>query len=311
MIKIETGLSLRDFSTFRIGGEVAGLVRIKNEEDLQAFFQLINKEKRDFFILGGGSNVLFRDDYWHRLVAKIENDQKLVFKNEKIICGAGVTLAKLVNYAYEEGLTGLEWAVGIPGTVGGAIRGNAGAFGGQMADSVEQVVAWEWKEGVVKKRTFLYQDCRFGYRESLFKEEKNFLIWEVKLSLNFGKKEAIRKRMAELLMQRKKTQPKLNQFPSLGSIFKNPMAPKEIIALFEKEKQTKVKNHKVPAGWLIEKCKLKGQRIGDAQVSQLQANFIVNLGQAKANEVQQLITLIKEKVWQEFRIQLEEEIEIC
>jgi len=85
MIKIETGLSLRDFSTFRIGGEVAGLVRIKNEEDLQAFFQLINKEKRDFFILGGGSNVLFRDDYWHRLVAKIENDQKLVFKNEKII----------------------------------------------------------------------------------------------------------------------------------------------------------------------------------------------------------------------------------
>lgn len=311
MINLEKGVFLKDFSTFKIGGEVEGFCRIKNKRELKEFFLLAKKKKKPIFILGGGSNILFKDDFWKIWVAKIENNQEIKLLNKKeLVCFSGVSLSKLVNFAKSNNLSGLEWAVGIPGTVGGAIRGNAGAFGGEMKESIKEVNVFDWGNQQFKEKSLENLACEFGYRESIFKKQKKLLIWEAIFSLEPDKKENIEKKMRNFLEKRANNQPSLGEFPSLGSIFVNPLGTKESIALFEKEKGVVVREKKVPAGWLIEKCRLKGKIIGGAQISQKQANFIINLGTASAQDVRKLIMLIRKEVKKQFKIEMKEEIEI-
>lgn len=311
MIKLEKGIFLKDFSTFKIGGIVDGFCRIKNEEELKDFFLLAEQEEKPVFVLGGGSNILFKDDFWDIWVAKIENKEEIKFLNEnELFCSAGVSLSTLVNFAKNNNFSGLEWAVGIPGTVGGAIRGNAGAFGSEIKDSLKEVKIFDWGTKQFQEKKLKNSACEFGYRKSIFKRQKKLLIWEAIFSLERDKKENIEKKMQVFLEKRVNSQPSLGEFPSLGSVFINPLGTEKVIRLFEKEKHTVTREKKVPAGWLIEKCGLKGKIIGGAQISQKQANFIVNLGTASAQDVRDLIIVIKKEVKNKFGIEMKEEIEI-
>jgi UDP-N-acetylmuramate dehydrogenase len=250
-------VSLKEYTTFRIGGRARYFFEAKTKNELISVIKLAKELKLPFFILGGGSNLLINNKGFNGLVIKF--GQPLSFYVSK----------------------GLEWAVGIPGTIQGAVWCNAGAFGKSMQDVVKEVEVFNAKTGKIK--IFKNKDCQFSYRNSIFKKNKNLIILSVKIK---SKKSDIKK-IRQYLNHRKKTQPL--SFPSAGSIFKNPKG------FF--------------AGKLIEECGLKGKRIGNVQISEKHANFIVNLGNGRAKDVIKLIKLIKEKVKKRFGITLKEEIE--
>ena len=312
-MKIKKNIQLKEYSTFKIGGPSKYFCEIGELKDLEEAVNWSKKNKQRIFVFGGGSNILFMDKGFDGLAAKLSNNS-IEIKNqddEQVVVevGAGVKLSNLVKFSIENSLTGVEWAAGIPGTVGGAIRGNAGAFGGQMKDSVVNVTAVKIAKDL-KKKEFNNKACEFDYRDSLFKKDKDLVIWESEFKLKKGKKDEIQKTFNEIIQKRKEKQPSLSEFPSAGSIFKNPVVKEAIRRQFEEDKNIECHSDKVPAGWLIEQCDSKEKRIGDAMVSPLQANFIVNMGDAKAEDVLILISFIKMKVRNEQGIQLEEEIQI-
>jgi UDP-N-acetylmuramate dehydrogenase len=283
-MKFQKNVSLKNYTTFKIGGRAKYFFIAKTKEDLIGAITTAKKIKLPFSVLGGGSNVLVSDKGFKGLVIKIENC-KLKIKNCKVNVDAGVLLGKLVSAATGSGLTGLEWAAGIPGTVGGAVFGNAGAFQKSMKNVVKKVEVFDAKE--LRIENYELRDCRFGHRDSFFKRNKNLIILSVVLKLKKGRKSEIKKKIKEYLNYRKETHP-LN-YPSAGSVFKNPKG--------------------FSAGELIEKCGLKGKKIGQVQISEKHANFIVNLGNARAKDVKKLINLAKKEVKKKFKINLEEEIQ--
>jgi len=281
-------VSLAQYTTFKIGGRAKYFFVAETKEDLIKAISLAKKLKLKFFILGGGSNLLVSDKGYNGLVIKTKNSHIEIKKKGmaiNFICGAGTPLASIVLQSIENSAKGLEWAAGIPGTVGGAIFGNTGAFSGSMSNDIEEVEVLDVRKMTVKK--FKNKDCRFEYRKSVFKQKKDFVILSARLKLEKGKKEKIKEIIKEHLEKRKKFQPL--HYPSAGSVFVNP--------------KTGLKT-----GEMIEKCGLKGKRIGKAQVSEKHANFIVNLGGAKAKDVKKLIILIKKRVKNKFGIILKEEI---
>jgi UDP-N-acetylmuramate dehydrogenase len=157
---------------------------------------------------------------------------------------------------------------------------------------------------------FSKSECKFGYRDSLFKKRKDLIIWEVEFSLEKGNREESKQKIKEIAKKRKQKQPSLEKYSSAGSVFKNPEAGKDLIKLFEKETGNVCKDNKVPAGWLIDMCNLKGLKVGDAEISPDQANFIINKGNARSQDVATLISLIKQKVRNNYGIQLREEIQL-
>lgn len=245
------------------------------------------------------------------LVIKV-NNKKAVVEGKKIECGAGVELAKIVILAKENNLTGLEWAIGIPGTAGGAVRGNAGAYGhsiGELAETAE--IFFIDKNGKGAFRKMSRQDCEFNYRESVFKRgDFQGLIWQIVLKLKNGKSDEIKHLFDEYLKRRRQTQPKLS---SAGCIFKNVSFAdlSECNAdLADKAKgEGAVKDGMVGAGWIIDFLGLKGKTIGGAQISLEHANFIVNARKASAEDVITLISFIKQQARDKLKVQLREEIQ--
>jgi len=255
-MKFRKNVPLKNYTTFKIGGPAKYFFEAKRKEELIEAIKLAKKLELPFFILGGGSNLLVSDKGFDGLVIKF-----------------GQPLSSYVS-------KGLEWAVGIPGTVQGAVYSNAGAFKKSMKDVVKEVEIFDTKTEKIKN--FKSKDCKFGYRDSIFKKNKNLII----LSIKIKSKKSNRKKIKQYLDYRKKTQP-LN-FPSAGSIFKNPRG------FF--------------AADLIERCGLRGKRIGKVKISEKHANFIVNLRNGKAKDVKKLIKLAKQKVKSKFGIVLKEEI---
>ena len=281
---IQKNISLRDFTTFKIGGRAKYFFIAKTKEDLLSAVSTAKKFRLPFFILGGGSNVLISDKGYAGLVIKIKN-QDLKIEKSEINAEAGVPLGQLLTSAAGSSLTGLEWVVGIPGTVGGAVYGNAGGFGKSMKDTIKEVEVLDLKD--LKIERYGLKDCKFSYRESIFKKNKNLIIISVIFKLRKLAKSKIGKKIKEYSDYRKEHQP-LN-LPSAGSVFKNPPG--------------------FSAGALIEKCGLKGKKIGDVKISEKHANFIVNLGNGRSKDVKKLISLAKTKVKDKFKINLEEEIQ--
>jgi UDP-N-acetylmuramate dehydrogenase len=218
MLKIRENVLLRDYTTFKIGGPARYFFVAKSKEDLKNAILWAKKKKLPFFILGGGSNVLFSDNGFKGLVIKLQNTQYEI-RNTKIVAEAGVPLQKLVLETAKKGLSGLENLAGIPGTLGGAIWGNAGAFGREIGDLVEEVKVLDVGSSRLEVKKLRNKGCKFGYRDSIFKRKKNWIILEATLKLKKGKRKEIEEKIKEFLKLRKEKQPL--EFPSAGSVFKN------------------------------------------------------------------------------------------
>jgi len=309
--EIKTGVSLKKYNTFRIGGKAKYFFEAKTEKDLLKVLTAVRDLRLPLFILGGGSNVLFDDKVFNGIVVRIKTKGFEVedYKSGRkiIYAAAGIPLSFLVDKAKDLSLTGLEWAAGIPGTIGGAVFGNAGAFGFSIGDIVKVVEVFDLEK--MKKRKLNQKECCFEYKESIFKKEKKYVILRVGLVLRQGDKKEIEKRIEEYLERRKKSQP---FFWSAGCVFKNVKIVKPEIkskvkkALPEAEKF--FRSGFLPAGYLIDKCGLKGKKNGKAEVSQKHANFIVNKGGAEAKDIISLIKLVKERVRKKLGIELEREV---
>jgi len=317
---IRRNILLKDYTTFRIGGRAKYFFSAQTKKDLILAVKVAKKNKLPFFVLGGGSNLLVSDKEFKGLIIKIKN-QELKVKNNKIFVEAGVVLNQLVNTALKNNLSGLEWAAGIPGTVGGAICENAGAFNKSTRDLVKNVEVLEVANCKIK--ILNNKDCNFRYRDSIFKHKKNLIVLSTTFQLKKINRKEIKERIKKYLNYRKETQP-LN-YPSAGSIFKNPKGFSDgklgeedkssslsfaaaSFAAARQGEEDKSSSLSFAAARMIEECGLKGKRIGNVKISEKHANFIVNLGQGEAKDVKKLIELAKKRVKNKFGIDLKEEI---
>jgi len=322
MLNIKKNISLASYTTFKIGGLAKLFTEVKNKKEIIEALNYAKKNNLKYFILAGGSNILISDGGFNGLVIKLQAtrlpDGQASYKlsgyarsgkarqHEKIKAGAGVNLSEVVSKSAETGLSGLEWAAGIPGTVGGAVRGNAGAFGYSMANVVENIEILNTDS--LKTEIYNLEKCKFEYRTSAFKQNQNIIILSVTLKLKKDNVEKIQQRVENIISKRKEKQPR---FPSAGSFFKNPIIKdEEIIKRFESDTGLKMKDDKIPAGWLIEEADLRGKKIGGAQVNEKHGNFIINTGNATAEDVIMLASIIKQKIRSVFNVQLMEEAQM-
>ena len=285
MGRLRENVLLSEYSTFRIGGIARYLIEVDNAEDLKKVIQKALELNLQFIVIGGGSNILFSSKGYNGLVIVFKSNNTFSINDNLIEVDASVSLNYLINKL--NNYTGLEWAVGIPGTVAGAINGNAGAFGGEMSELIKQVKVLEIKDNQIIEKDFSKEDCKFSYRNSIFKNNPNLIIISAILELKKDSEENVKQKIKNNLSKRMSKQPK--GF-SIGSIFKN--------------------GEDFFAGELIEKAGLKGLQIGDAKISDEHANFIINLGKATSDDVLELIKIVKKEVKEKFSIDLEEEIKI-
>jgi UDP-N-acetylmuramate dehydrogenase len=275
------GEPMNRHTTFRIGGKAKYFVIPRDEECLRAILCFLTDNDIKTYIIGNGSDLVISDSGIDGAVISMAEFDDIEVRGETMICSAGAPLSKVCLAAEAAGLTGLEFAYGIPGTVGGAIYMNAGAYGGEMKDAVTCV------KHVSADGYGQYDSSQldFGYRHSAY-TDTNFVITQAVLNLKRSDPQQIRARMDELLTRRKSRQPL--EYPSAGSVFKRP------------------EGHF--AGELIQSCGLKGKTIGGAQVSEKHAGFIINIGGATSADVKKLVEIIKREVLEKTGVELECEI---
>ena len=273
---------MRAHTTFKIGGEADIFIIPASPAALIYAVKKCNELEIPYFILGNGSNLLVSDGGIEGAVISLAGINGISSDGEKITCGAGAMLSSVCLKALSLSLTGLEFAYGIPGTAGGALYMNAGAYGGQMADVIESAECLT-ASGEIKN--LKKEDMRLGYRSSVFKKG-GLIIISLTLALKKGDKAEIKAEMDELLNRRKQKQPL--EYPSAGSTFKRPEG--------------------YFAGALIEKNGLKGLTVGGAQVSEKHAGFVINRGGATAADVKALIGKIQKKVFENDGVMLEPEV---
>lgn len=280
---------MKNHTSFKIGGNADFLVKANSEEALITILKIAKNNELPFIVLGNGSNVLVKDKGIRGIVIVLNmSNYEIEEKEDKriVTAQAGVKLALLAQKLLQKEIAGFEFASGIPGTIGGAIRMNAGAYGGEFKDIVLSTQYLDVNTYEIKELSNEQQE--FAYRTSLFCKQKDYIILKTKLELLKGKKEEIAGKMQEYATQRKLKQP--IQFPSAGSTFKRV------------EGQITAK--------LIDECGLKGYCVGDAQVSELHAGFVINKKEATAQEVLTLVEEIKKKVYDKFKVKIELEIEV-
>lgn len=283
-MRIRENEPMRNHTTWRIGGPADRLVQPESVEELCQAIREAQESKESYYVIGGGSNLLVSDDGIAGTVIQLGGSLTGVeIIDDCIIAEAGVPLPFLARKAAENGLSGLEFAAGIPGSVGGAVFMNAGAYQGQISNVIEQVTCCDACGQLI---TLDAADCAFAYRNSRFKQNREFIIVSVKMRLTPGIKEEIIEQMQKNTASRNAKQPV--EYPNAGSIFKNPPGD--------------------AAGRLIELAGAKGWRQGDAQVSEKHSNFIVNTGNASSSDVLQLVERVKQAVYAETGVRLEEEI---
>ncbi len=299
-IEIREHVPLAPFTTFKIGGEARYFVEAKSEADVREALAFAKERGMRFVVLGGGSNVLVSDDGFDGLVIRIA-DESVLFDGDILTAGAGCVLLSLIRKANEQGLGGWEKLAGIPGTIGGATRGNAGAFGPEIKDFVVQVRAISTTTG--ETRDFSNEACAFVYRRSFFKQNPEWIITSVQVRLAQAQPDESRVSIETTLAERQKRH--LQNVRAAGSYFMNPVAPSEVVALFEQEKQVKARENRVPAGWLIEKAGMKGASEGGAQASEQHPNYLINAtGTATCADVHALARRIQDVVRERFGIEL-------
>ena len=270
-------------TTFRIGGEAACFIRISSEEQLRKLIPYFENVGIEYFVLGKGSNLLVGDKGYPGVILQISDAcQQIEAEENRLQVQAGAALSKVALFAMERGLAGMEFAAGIPGTVGGGVVMNAGAYGGEMKQVVESVRVLS-PEGEIL--TLDNDTMEFGYRTSIIRN-RNFTVLSVTFCLQEGDREEIRARIEDFQKRRMEKQP-LN-YPSAGSTFKRPEG--------------------YFAGKLIMDAGLRGFQIGDARVSDKHCGFVINVGKATARDVTDVIEEVQEKVRERFGVSLEREV---
>jgi UDP-N-acetylmuramate dehydrogenase len=291
---------------YRIGGPARYWFEAKTSDELAAAVLAAEAERVPWVVLGAGSNVLVSDDGFKGLVILAANRDFRIEGNRVVAC-AGAVVSLLVRKTAEAGYCGFEWAASLPGTLGGAVRGNAGCYGGSMSDLVESVEVLRDGERLV----LVKDDCLFSYRDSVFKRNRDVIL-SVTLWFMPSTREDCLARLDAFLSKRQVQQP--HDFRSAGCWFKN-FAFKDVVEVEKLARQVKIpdeflKAKRIPAGWLVEQADFKGRKIGGAQVSPKHANFLVNAGGATASDILQLASMIKMRLRDDFGIQLEEEVQL-
>lgn len=305
MIKVQKNRNLAPLSAFRIGGQVRFFCEVKSDKELAEAIQWSKVKKLPYRIIAGGSNVVFPDKKLNCLLIKVKN-QKLKIKNNRIIADAGVLLSRVVAAANSRGLAGLETLAGIPGTLGGAIVGNAGAYGHSISEVVQEAESFSPITLELDNRIRLSnKDCQFQYRESIFKK-KPYIILRAVLKLKKGDAKKLQKISREIIKMRlKKYKPGLK---CPGSFFKNVLVKdisKKSLSLINKGK---IIENKIPAGYLLEEVGAKGMRVGGIKIAYFHGNLFINEGDGKTQEVARLAKILKNRIKRKFNIKLEEEI---
>ncbi len=305
---IKRNICLKKYNTFRIGGRAKYFVEASTIEEIKEAIDYARENNIPFFVLGNGSNVLINSNSYPGLVIRIVGGE-ISISNNCIIADAGVFLPALIVFCTNNSLSGIEWASGIPATVGGSIYGNAGCFGKAMQDSVVWVDVINIKTKKIER--YKNEECKFGYRESIFKNNPHLIILRVKLKFKKGNSVNIKEEIKKCLDLRRKKQ--VVGF-SAGSVFKNYefkniKEKKEFLKKFP-DLEKNISNNTIATGILLDLINLKGLKVGDAMVSPNHANFITNNGKAHSQDVLDIINIAKKKVKQKFGIVIEEEIRL-
>lgn len=282
--KILSDVSLKEYTTYKVGGIARYMIFPKNIDSLVEIIRLLKKNKIKHMVLGKGSNVLFSDRVYEGVIIKLDSFDSIEWRENKLIVGAGVSLMKVALMSVRKGLSGLEFATGIPGSIGGAIYMNAGAYKSDMGYVVSSIKVLTPKLRVI---TMVNKELDFHYRTSFLKTHPGYICLEATIKLKPGNKEEIEELVQERKKRRLETQPL--EYPSAGSVFRNPEG------LF--------------AGKLIEDLGYKGLVKGGAMISDKHANFIINYDHASAQDIKDLIEFAKDEVKEKNHIELKVEQE--
>lgn len=277
--KIEKYISLSTLTTYKTGGIAKLVVYPNNINNLKQMLKLIHKYNIKYFILGKGSNTLFSDKEFNGVIIKLDKLNNFKIKQTEIYVESGMILSKLVQASVKNELTGLEFAIGIPGTIGGAIYMNAGAYGNNMSNIVKSVIVLNEKFQI---KEIPLEKLKFDYRYSIFQANKNLICVAANIKLEHGNHDEIASKIKENLLKRKNSQPL--EYPSAGSVFRNPEG-----------------NY---AGKIIEELGLKGKNIGGSEISTKHANFIINKNNASSSDILNLIKLVQKEVKDKYKIDL-------
>lgn len=308
---IKENYSLLEHNTFGIKSKCKYFLNVYNIEDIKASLDFISQKNLKYFILGGGSNILFTENTNNLVIIKPEI-KNVIINNDIIIVGSSVNLQYLIQESFKNNLAGLEWAAGIPGTMGGAIFGNSGSFNGDMCSIIDNIKVFntQTKETEILSN----KECSFSYRNSIFKINPNkYIIIEATLKLKKANKDELENAkniFKENITKKINTQP-VNE-KSAGCVFKNIIFNKnnKILERLILDNNYQIKDNTIATAFIIDKLGLKGINSGDAQVSNKHANFIVNIGNATSDDIINLISKIEKEVLEKLNISLEKEIEI-
>ncbi len=286
--KIKYNEPMKNHTTTKVGGNCECFVEPNSVESIKKVIEYAKENNIEYYVIGNGSNLLVMDEGVDGLIIKIgDSFSNVEINGEYIKVEAGCAIPKLSQIAKNNSLSGMEFACGIPGTVGGAIRMNAGAYGSEMVNIVEKVGYLNENGEIVEIDN---ADCQFSYRNSMFVKNPKYVVLYTILRLKYANKEEISLKMEENMTSRKTKQP--IEYPNFGSVFKRPA------------------QEGVFVGKMVDECGLKGYTIGGAQVSTKHSGFIINTGNATCKDVLDLIEYVKSEVYKKFNIMLQEEVVI-
>ena len=294
-IEVKENVPIGPYTVYKIGGPARFFVEVKSVAETEEALRYAAERGIPFFILGAGSNMIVSDKGCDGIVIRMTGGDVRA-QGERLIADAGVMMARAVSESAKTGLTGFEWGIGVPGTVGGSVRGNAGCFGSEMKDIVESVLVFDTL--YPKRYTLNARECAFGYRDSIFKRRPEWIILSVTLKLAKGNPAAIQERIRQITQERVTKQDIGTK--SCGCIFKNvswtrkDIDKKKLLEAFPELEQYQDRAN-IPASYLLDASGCKSIRVSSVVISPKHANFFVNEGGASAGDVKALIAKAKEK----------------
>jgi UDP-N-acetylmuramate dehydrogenase len=311
MIQVQEHIPIALFTVYKIGGSARYFTEVRTADEVREAIRFGRDKGVPFFILGAGSNILVSDQGYEGILIHMATSG-ISQNNVLLRLDAGVKMAQAVAASVKSGLAGFEWGIGIPGSVGGSVRGNAGCFGNEMGDVVHAVEVLDTDDTALPIKIFSNSECEFGYRHSIFKLHPAWVVLSVTLELRLDEPKKIQERVLTITKERNEKQDIGTK--SCGCIFKNisweetGKSKEDLLRSFS-EFETIEDRKNIPASFLIDRAGLKGVREGGVVISPKHANFFVNEGNASAEDVRRLVERIKERVKETYGLELHEEIQ--